>query len=428
MPQQPRVYADIAGNFRRGAGRTYASQGDFDRAIAIDADNADTYAGLQDRRERREREQTTRSGQEALTRAVATNDYRGAENVAAKMGDPTALASVRTMRTQFDDTQRTEAYRRGQRLVADLEGIQGLPQDQQASAYGAIRNREIEAARADGADPSSVDAILPASFSPMAVGAARGRANAMLRAMLDPNELVEMERDQRRLDIQDRQADISERRADAAEMTALAAMRRAEQAGGDGGISSSAAFTRANSLRDEYNQQTANYRTIADIAARSEAYANRVAANPSAASGQADVGLVYALAKIYDPTSVVREGEFATMARQGGYGEQMRSWVNQALGRGFSAAIRAQILAEIRNGVTSARSQRDQTRERYVGLAQQSQIDPSMVIDDYQASGSPGAGAEPPKTSRVANPTYDPNNPATWTREQRQQWLRDNPQ
>lgn len=395
MPNE-RAYADVIGNFRRGAGRSYAAQGRYQDAIEMDDANAGLYAGL----ESRARENKDRARSTAIGGAVARGDYDTAARTAAEGGDLQTMGAVNELRARFDNDEARSRLRQADQWASDLEGFVPLGAGAWDAPYAEWRTRAAAASAARGDDPAEFEREFPQMFTPRLAQAARAEVDTLLHALLTPEEIVTLRRneaqalrDERRLEIQDRQADISERRAAASELTAQAAMLRAERAGGGGGVSDAATFTRANTLRDEYNQQTQSYRTIADIARRSEEYVARVARDPGATSGQADVGLVYALAKIYDPTSVVREGEFATMARQGGYGEQMQSWVNQALGQGFSTTIRNQIMAEIRNGVRAQEAQRNQTRTRYEGLAGRAGIDPSMVIDDYGAApAAPGGG------------------------------------
>lgn len=404
---------DIYGNFRSG----YADgRGDLAERLANGgrprqaADIVRRYdpaaAAAYEARDRRD-------AGEAYGRMVSSGNYQKAEALAGERGDMEGLSAIRQLRQQHSREQRVNTWRVLRGYRDDLAAIDSMPEAERQNAWTQLLGRaRQEAAQSPEGDASWLEQ-LPAQWSPQLSGNLQTRIDRIFEEMLDPEDLAELESTNRRLDIQERGADTAERRAVAAERTAEAAMLRAERGGGG------QEFSRANSLRDEYNQQTAGYRTIADFAARSESYFQR--ANAGHPSGQGDVGLVYALAKIYDPTSVVREGEFAMVARQGGYGEQMRSWVETASGRGFSPQIRAQIMQEIRNGVRSAQQQRDQVRTRYEGLARRANIDPALVIDDYQPSGAPPAGggaAAPPRPPNVpadyvwnaADQSWDPPN------------------
>lgn len=400
-----RAYADIAGNFRRGAAGSRAARGDYDGAAAYVADDpelANSYAAQGERAYQRERRDEQQNYSRSYADAYSRGDYESAGTIAAKQGDLEGVSGARSGQTEATQRQREDLWRGAQRTLSELEQIEAS----EGEGYEAFIQRGREAlAQNPDMEPELRSLIerAPPEYNPRFVGAMRVYANRLRESALTPEQATEFELTARQRDAQDRQADAAERRAAAAEQTAEAAMIRAER-GGSGGDNQE--FSRANSLRDEYNQQTSGYRTIADFASRSEQYLQR--ANSGQPSGQGDVGLVYALAKIYDPTSVVREGEFAMVARQGGYGEQMRSWVETAMGRGFSPQIRNQIMEEIRNGVRSAQAQRDQTRARYEGLAQRAGIDPALVIDDYQPAGAPpsGGGTLPPANQRVVGQAY----------------------
>jgi len=403
-----RSYADIGGSFRRGAAGSRAARGDYDGAAAYVADDpelADSYARQGERQYQRQRRDEQENYARSYADRYASGDYAGAGTIAAKQGDLEGIGAARSGQAEATQRQREDLWRGAQRTLAELEQIEASD----GQGYDAFIQRGRDAlAQNPDMDPELRSLIerAPAEFNPRFTGAVRVYANRLREAALTPEQAQRMAVDERRLDIQDRQADVAERRASAAERTAEAAMRRAENGGSAGATQE---FSRANSLRDEYNAQTQNYRTIADFADRSERYLQR--ANAGQPSGQGDVGLVYALAKIYDPTSVVREGEFAMVARQGGYGEQMRSWVETAMGRGLSPAVRTQIMTEIRNGVRSAQGQRDQTRTRYTQLAQRAGIDPALVIDDYQPASAPmsaggGGGQLPPPAQRQAGQRY----------------------
>ena len=85
MPSYPtygdgRAYPDIGARFRRGAGRSYAAVGDYDSAIAIDDERAPTYAALQDRGERRQRDQESRTTEREIVDAASRNDFGAARS------------------------------------------------------------------------------------------------------------------------------------------------------------------------------------------------------------------------------------------------------------------------------------------------------------------------------------------------------------
>lgn len=388
----------------------------------------DAYSTGFDNARRRQREDQQlrehdeqRDYQRDYASAYGAGEFNRAGKIAGQYGDVEGVTGAREGQQQALQQERLEAYREARPFYDELTAIGQEPEETRAPRYQQWAQRLHQAVADDPQLSSWAQQNVPLdAYNPQIQGNLQNRLQRMLEILLSADEISQLQVRNEDRDFRREIFEETRRHNQAQEQTDL---MRAQRSGGDG-VSGSQEFSRANSLRDEYNAQTSSYRTVADIARRSEEYYRRVATNPQGASGQGDVGLVYALAKIYDPTSVVREGEFATMARQGGYGEQMRSWVLQAQGRGFSPAIRDQIMTEIRNGLASQGTQRDQTRTRYIGLAERSGIDPSLVIDDYSGGapqivpngdGSSG-GALPPIAQRRIGQAYPmpDGRQATW--------------
>lgn len=415
MPE--RAYADIVGNFRRAAAGAYAGRGNFDAAAGMVGDDPElmqTYQQMGDRSYARRQRDETDSANRAYAGSIASGDYEGAASIAGKVGSVEGVTGARTAQTQVDQQTRVNVWRGATQNLAELESIEA----NNGEGYETWLQRGQSALQQNpDMDPDLRRLIetAPPSFNPRFTAAMRAYTTRLRDAALTPEQASQAELTARQRDTQERQADISERRADAAETTANAAMMRAESMSGGGGNLSQQQFSRANSLRDEYNQQTQSYRGIADIVRRSDTYANEVAAGRSRPNSQSDIGLVYALAKVYDPTSVVREGEFATVARSGGMGPQIQGYVNRIFSDGqLPPQIRIGILNSLRQSYRAAQQQYNQVRSRYEGLATQSGIDPSYVIDDYSAGNgasgeaAPGGGANalPPANQRVVGQTY----------------------
>jgi hypothetical protein len=365
------------------------------------------------------RTQRARSVNEAAASAIGQGDYGALSNVAAKSGDP-------QMAQQANSLAQREHIRQAVRFQSDLERIASLQDPMQMRGayqrwYGTVRST---AQRMGLTDPERVAAFEqmfpdPTTATPEAIAAAAQQnaqltSNLMLENSDDPaaqwseQQTAQLQalRDERRYEIDQARLDQGERR-----LEALAA----RQSGG-GGELTTPQFNRANTLRDEYNQLTATYRNVADSVARSEAYYARVRNNPSARSGQGDIGLVYAVAKLYDPTSVVREGEFNMVNAQGSVIQRMRTlWQRASSAQGLDDNIRNALMREIRNAYTSARAQRDQLSATYEERARRIGVDPMWVIDDYEASGAASqgggggagsSGALPPVAQRVVGQTY----------------------
>jgi len=98
----------------------------------------------------------------------------------------------------------------------------------------------------------------------------------------------------------------------------------------------------------------------------------------------ADVDMLYGLATILDPESVVREGEYATLTKTQSLPEQLRGEVLRALnGQGrLSQETRAKIMDIAGNRVGSYRERATADVERFSGLAQRFGMDRNLVIQD----------------------------------------------
>ena len=137
-----------------------------------------------------------------------------------------------------------------------------------------------------------------------------------------------------------------------------------------------------------YTMATPAYKAIVDAASRN--------------TRQADINLVYGLAKLYDPTSVVREGEYATIANS----QAVPDWLKglaQGLAGGsrLSPNTKSQVLVEARGRIGAFQQEYDAARTRYVGIAQQRGMNPDNVIVPINVAPTPAAepaapGARPP--------------------------------
>lgn len=98
----------------------------------------------------------------------------------------------------------------------------------------------------------------------------------------------------------------------------------------------------------------------------------------------ADVDMLYGLATILDPESVVREGEYATLTKTQSLPEQLRGEVMRALnGQGrLSQETRAKIMDIASNRVGSYRERATADVERFSGLAERYGMDRNLVIQD----------------------------------------------
>lgn len=126
-------------------------------------------------------------------------------------------------------------------------------------------------------------------------------------------------------------------------------------------------------LRNEYLRETKDYRERVGAYRQIEALSGGGAVN--------DRALVIALMKVYDPTSVVREGEQAMMSNAGGVPEWVRNTFNKLLnGESLTPEQRAAMVQSARSLVESQRPSFDAATSEYRRLALESGLNPSSVI------------------------------------------------
>ena len=122
-----------------------------------------------------------------------------------------------------------------------------------------------------------------------------------------------------------------------------------------------------------------------------------------------DIAVIYAYMKLQDPTSVVREGEFATAQNAGGIHETIRARLNQAIGTGrLTPQLRSELLGSAKATLNSRRSQFSAKQDRFTKLAKSKGIDPELVIGNPYAD-LPGFDKPAPRPSapgkrKVYNP------------------------
>lgn len=92
-------------------------------------------------------------------------------------------------------------------------------------------------------------------------------------------------------------------------------------------------------VEDSFRKEFSNNKVKKDTDARYDAYRKMKvaveASNKEGAGGQGDVALIFEFMKMLDPTSTVREGEFATAKNTGGVPESIANTYNQLLSGGF---------------------------------------------------------------------------------------------
>jgi hypothetical protein len=111
---------------------------------------------------------------------------------------------------------------------------------------------------------------------------------------------------------------------------------------------------------------------------------------PDTAAG--DIDLAYAVGKIYDPKSVVRESEQKLVYTTGSVLQKLLGGANVALtgGTRLQPEVRQKLLNALNNRVLQFRQAYDQSRSTYEGYANQSGFDPVNVIGKHPAEAYKG--------------------------------------
>jgi hypothetical protein len=150
-------------------------------------------------------------------------------------------------------------------------------------------------------------------------------------------------------------------------------------------------------LRDDYNQLSKTFILVRDAHQRVMASAN----DPSAAG---DLALIFNYMKVLDPTSVVRESEFAQAAQTGAFGERIKSAVNRVVnGQRLSDEIRKDFLDRSDRLYQAAEQNQVDLEGRFKGISERSGVNPENVIIPYRTS-KPKKKEEPKPQAPTASP------------------------
>ena len=157
-------------------------------------------------------------------------------------------------------------------------------------------------------------------------------------------------------------------------------------------------FTQEKSLREAYVKEA---KPFSDLRTN---YSRIKAANQDN-TGASDIAMVYSFMKMLDPTSVVREGEFATAENAGGVPQQIQSMYNRVLdGQRLSPEVRKEFMQQADRQYQEQFSTYKQIQTTYKNLAQQYELDPAKVAPDLDYGVMPGSG-----TSPLTSPLVTPN-------------------
>lgn len=129
-------------------------------------------------------------------------------------------------------------------------------------------------------------------------------------------------------------------------------------------------------LREEYMKDAKNYTSMRDAYGRLKATATGTAAG--------DLSLIFAYMKILDPTSVVRESEFANAANSGSAWNRVGAlWNKVRTGARLTDAQRKNFMAEAENLYKAQIGIHETRKKTYTQIAQAYKYDVSRVVIDF---------------------------------------------
>lgn len=237
----------------------------------------------------------------------------------------------------------------------------------------AVTRREIaDAARAVGLTPQQVDAIQPATAQPSAY---------------DSDQTVNMDARDLRL----RNAPQPAPRQ-AAGPTAIPVL------GPDGkplGQPLNVAREDTDKLRQEFEGKKAvkDLREVIPLAEQARNAPN---------SSQGDIALIYAVGKIMDPGSVVREGEMNLVIKSGSPEERLKGFTSYLEGGGrLAPSARANLQKVLDSAVAQRQAAYDAERNSFAGIVQRRGYNPEDVFVALPKSGGQSAPAAPTKVTQA---------------------------
>lgn len=146
----------------------------------------------------------------------------------------------------------------------------------------------------------------------------------------------------------------------------------------NGGLTPEEQFNRATKLRGEFTTASKDFVTQRDAFAKIQT----AASDPSAAG---DISLVYGFMKLNDPTSTVREGEFATAQNAGAVPERVRAAYNKAVnGERLADSVRKDFVNTSGRLYKTSENQHKKLVDQYTGLAKKVGADPTQVALDSE--------------------------------------------
>lgn len=164
-------------------------------------------------------------------------------------------------------------------------------------------------------------------------------------------------------------------------MEGIGLQNAAASAGNRSNTQDQRAIQNASQLRGQYQ----NDPTVKSAAQLAEAYSKiKTAANDPSPAG--DLSVIFGFMRLQDPSSTVREGEFATAQNTGGVPERVRAAYNKALkGERLTPAQRADFIKQADNLARSQRALLGGVNKRYSDIAARYGVNPlDVTYDPYE--------------------------------------------
>lgn len=157
-------------------------------------------------------------------------------------------------------------------------------------------------------------------------------------------------------------------------------------------------------LRKEYNTLP----EVKDFKSQTSAFASLQSAAQRAQgekNGAADIALVFAFMKTLDPTSTVREGEFAAAAKSGSFGETIANIVSKIEnGEILTDEQRAKFVETAARIYSGGRNSYRDTLDIYQGIAADQGLDINRTVPNYEPT-APLVSGRPVTRGQSAAPT-----------------------
>lgn len=164
-------------------------------------------------------------------------------------------------------------------------------------------------------------------------------------------------------------------------------------------------FGDENTLRGQYLKQTEALQSVADSYGKVKALAVQASKSPN--PGPADIGVVFSIMKMHDPSSTVREGEFATAENAGGVPQSVTAAYNKLLNGGRLAPEIRQEFVNVAGTLYQRAQVRRQTLDQdFRSLALRYGMDPDAIVVGADRQ-TPPPGPPAPGKPGTGNDTID---------------------